>query len=806
MRTLLSKLQKLKGRSPHELYSRIAQRAYSLSERAALHFDARPDAPASIDARTFSRPFFAGIADVSRTVQALRTTLPGETADIVARAQRIEDGHIPLLGFGELHIGAEPDWQRDPFAGLTAPLRHWSTIPYLDPAVVGDHKVVWEISRHQYFVTLGQAWQISRDARWPTAFVRYLESWLDGNPPSVGMNWASSLEVSYRAISWLWAMQLMRDADAVSDALKSRVLTSLKAHGRHLERYLSTYFSPNTHLTGEALGLFYIGTQCPELPQAAAWCELGARILDESIDKQVLPDGVYFEQATQYHRYTIDIYLHYLLLARANNRAVPPAIVRALHRMFDVMLHVTRADGTFPLIGDDDGGRLVQLDARLPNDSRALLATGAVLLERYDLAWMGRGDDAALVWMLGAGAAAARDALVTTPPADTARTFVDGGIFVMRDGWAPTDGHAVIDCGPHGALSFGHSHADALAVDLSVGGRPLFVDAGTFTYVGPDRDAFRVTAAHNTIEIDGISTSTPGSAFRWKSVAHPTLASWTREPEFTCFAGQHDAYAGLPSPLIHRRTVLHPTAGLWIVGDDLSSAGQHDATLRWRGAAGLRVQPDLASSGMRTAVISDADGERAVLAMVGGRSGSLTVEQGWVSSQLGHKEPTSICVWRERAVGNARLASIVIDSSRYRVSAESTARFRQQVQGELGLVALHRPVEDRRTLTLVIVGGDGIMQFAGLELQAALTCLEVDKVSGRPVSLVSVGLTAASYHGSTLAPPTRAAAQWLVASELDRDDIQAWQCRAGVMSRGDASAAPLSTRSSRGSAHVPSTV
>jgi hypothetical protein len=40
---------------------------------------------------------------------------------------------------------------------------------------------------------------------------------------------------------------------------------SLYAQGRHIESYLSTYFSPNTHLTGEALGLYYLGTCLPEL-------------------------------------------------------------------------------------------------------------------------------------------------------------------------------------------------------------------------------------------------------------------------------------------------------------------------------------------------------------------------------------------------------------------------------------------------------------------------------------------------------------------------------------------------------------
>ena len=57
-----------------------------------------------------------------------------------------------------------------------------------------------------------------------------------------------------------------------------RLLKFLEVSARHVERYLSTYFSPNTHLTGEALGLLYIGTQFPELAGAriaAAAAEAG---------------------------------------------------------------------------------------------------------------------------------------------------------------------------------------------------------------------------------------------------------------------------------------------------------------------------------------------------------------------------------------------------------------------------------------------------------------------------------------------------------------------------------------------------
>lgn len=791
---LLKAVRMLRGRSSHELFTRASQEAYAWSERASLRLGNRLGGPTLSLANpslAFSQPFFEGITDAGKTVAALRVIASADIEQVMQRAAAIELGEIPLLGYGNVNIGQHPDWQRDPFAGLTAPMRHWKTIPYLNPEVVGDHKVVWEISRHQYFVTLGQAWQCSRDERWPRAFVRLIHSWLDANPPGVGMNWASSLEVSYRAISWIWALQLMRDSSVVDEQLKRRVMESLQAHAQHLERYLSTYFSPNTHLTGEALGLFYIGTQCPELVRAKHWTQLGADALEKALAFQVLPDGVYFEQATQYHRYTIDIYLHYLLLARLAGRAPALAVEQALNRLFDVLLHLTRGDGTIPLMGDDDGGRLVQLDDRLPHEVRALLATGAVVLQRSDLAWVGRNDDAALCWMLGANAPRIRDALVAKPPAQNAHAFVDGGLFTMRDGWEPNDSHIAIDAGPHGALSFGHSHADALSVELSIGGRPLFVDAGTFTYVGADRNTFRVTAAHNTVEIDATSTSRPDTAFRWATVAHATGSDWVNDDDFAYFAGHHDGYSALPSPLHHERGVLRAGAGLFVVLDSLTSAGAHDAVARWHCAPGVTVTSEQSGEGSNVVWLSQAGSERAILATFGEKGGRMHIERGWVSPQFARKTEANVLAWKQPLTGNSRLASVVMDMARWDIEMESTMQLRQQVHGAGAVLVLRAKDAPQPEHRLVMIGGTSPMHFQDLTITADIVCIQLDAATGKPFGMTAVGVLHAANNGITFVAATDEK-RWVHVSNSDRGAAGSWQVRSGktALVKAPAVAAP----------------
>ena len=56
----------------------------------------------------------------------------------------------------------------------------------------------------------------------------------------------------------------------------------------------------------------------------------------------------------------------------------------------------------------------------------------------------------------------------------------------------------------------GHGHADLLSVQLTGEGRERLIDPGTGSYMRrEDRDWFRGTAAHNTLEVDGRSQAIP---------------------------------------------------------------------------------------------------------------------------------------------------------------------------------------------------------------------------------------------------------------------------------------------------------
>ena len=643
--------------SAQEVASRLAQKTWALTERLSMWRE--PGAAAAQlgegDRRALG-PFFPGAVAASETARQCTRRDPAHVADILSRAERMLTGRLPVFGLGWIDVGEPPRWHREPLAGVTAPRRHWSTIPYLDVSAVGDHKILWEFNRHQHFVTLGQAWVLTGDDRFATLFASHVDSWIRENPVRVGVNWSSSLEVAYRAISWCWSLHLFSGSPALTPERRSGMYGVLRAHAVHLTRYLSTYFSPNTHLTGEALGLYYLGTVLPGFREAPSWRSFGADILNRQLPIQVHADGVYFEQATQYHRYTAEIYLHYWILAAASG-ATPEVEMRSrMTRLFDVLAALRRADGTMPLMGDDDGGRLIQLDGETPERIDGLLATAARVFERPD--WIMRADapQAMSVWMLGEERVASGDAEVVplSLHSQGSAAFTDGGVYVLRS--AEQRGHAVISCGPHGSLSCGHAHADALALVLHDGDGDIFVDAGTFTYMGPERNDFRGERGHNSLTLASSTDFLPAGPFSWTKKVDGHAISWAVANDASYFRGAcGDGGVGVT----RYRSAATPAPGLWIVEDSCDSTLPIQAELRWRLASDLTATVTEQWDGGGRIDLSRR-GRLVSTVVIISEGGALDLVPAWVSPQYGRRLPTELIRWRGELDCNRKVRSVVI--------------------------------------------------------------------------------------------------------------------------------------------------
>jgi uncharacterized heparinase superfamily protein len=743
------------------------------------------DAHRAIAAHLLARPPRFLVHASIREALAARITerRPGAVADAVRLADTIVRGEYELLGYSGLRFASAPedtiDWQLDPVSGRRSPRVFWADVPYLDPAC-GDHKVIWELNRHQHWLQLGRAAWLSGDRRFRTALVRELESWMAANPPLVGINWSSALEIAFRTLSWTWAAELFAD-DAGSDDTPWLVdlLLGLDRQLRHLERNLSWYFSPNTHLLGEALALYVCGQVWPELRRSPRWIALGRGILIQQTGTQVLPDGVHAERSPHYHRYALDFYLMALSVAGlCGDRALVDAVDPVARRMTAALGAFADARGHMPLIGDDDGGELAPVAGRAPYDAAATLAWADALLERR-----GPRPDApeAALWLTATTRLHAESrASVAIPPRSV--VLASSGYHISRLGRSVV----VFDAGAHGFLNGGHAHADALSVTITVGGVPLAVDPGTGTYTMDRvaRDRFRATAAHNTLVLDGRSQSEPAGPFKWRTQAAARSTHGVLNPEFDYFEGDTDAYA----PAVHERRVLALGDDRWIIADRVLGGGRHDAAVHWHLAPEWTAAPDEG----RTVRLRHSSGATAAIAV----------------------PDTTIQVFRDdEATGLGRVAPVygrILPSTTLRCSATRQAPFwivslidagdggAGQPRSEIVPVLCSDPrdavaVLTRRhagcSVTLLADGGRRESSTVELEVRqqlavttdARLLHADIDEI-GDLTHLVLVDATFARYEGPTGRTITAEETIGDVAIAFDRHG--GWSARASTQPRG----------------------
>jgi hypothetical protein len=605
----------------------MAELAFRLRQEIAnLRFLASPPS-----LRKFPSPAL-GLPDPAPVIERLRDTRFAR--EVIALADRVVEHRFLLFGM-EVSTGPDIAWRRDTLHGIETPPWYFRRIPYLDFTRAGDHKVIWELNRHQHLVILAQAYRFTGRGEYLREIVNQLESWFVQNPPARGINWASALEVAFRVFSWIWALHLT--GSALTPGFYRRFVTELYRHGCYLESNLSIYFSPNTHLLGEAVVLHALGALFPQFPRSGRWRRLGTQIVRRELQRQILPDGAYFEQSTYYHVYAFDLLLFHYLVARKPADFEP--VLAGMAAYLDAILGPDRNN---PQFGDDDGGRVFHPYGDRAAFGRATLAACSVALGRGDWSWAAADLWPIAAWWIGASA------LDTAPPAarETASIlFPDSGMAVLcRDQL-----HVLVDAGSFGPGSAGHSHSDTLSLVVRHGETEILVDAGTFTYVADRRrrDWFRGSSAHNTVRIDGLSQAEPAGPFRWISPPSTRIHGFERSPDRASVDAEC-RYQGL----LHRRRVVVCSPVLLIVVDDIE------------GAAGEHIVEQFWHPGQPVTKVSDhcyriGSGARITFAAGATVTSGVGEEHGWRSRVFGSIEPAPWLLASYRGALPVRLAAAI---------------------------------------------------------------------------------------------------------------------------------------------------
>lgn len=472
-------------------------------------------------------------------------------------------------------------WNADPRTGVAWPLVPWPSLATEGPKAVADPKWVWELGRLRHLVHLARAVQVGERADLAGAALDAgLAGWFAQVPPELGPHWYSNLEVALRACAF--DEIVARAGRALAPARRTAVAAVQWQAGRHLvaelPRSLSSHW--NNHVLGDALGLSLVGRSFPGARLAALWTRVGDALVRTWAARSIDDQGATVEDSIGYHRFVLD-----MLVVRIGLGDAPDAVRTGVARMGAALAALGAVVGPVPQIGDWDAGRVLQTTeadgdlAGVVHLAAAVGGSGAGEGIERDAGRAGdvdRGDESA--WYLPppepSRASVPVPTKVPTTSAAVAASETEGGVVMGRVARIAR-GDLVVTL--KGRLGASHEHADLTSVAVALADTWIVGDPGTAHYNEPlaERDAFRVSAAHAVVRVDGADQLVPGRQFRWQHRAE----GWFGPPavvgdHVVAWCG-HDAYRRLDVPVdVVRAVVVGPDRVL--VVDVLAPHGPGD--------------------------------------------------------------------------------------------------------------------------------------------------------------------------------------------------------------------------------------
>jgi len=373
-----------------------------------------------------------------------------------------------------------------------------------------------------------------------------IEQWIEANTDIAGTGW-EPYPTSLRIVNWIkWQKQ--------GNQLGEGARNSLSQQAQWLSTRLEHHILAN-HLFANAkalvfAGLFFEGTQ------ADRWLSKGVTLVNRELDEQILEDGAHFELSPMYHAIILEDVLDLLNLAYSANDVIDAALIVRWQSIAERMLSWQRS------MLHPDG------DIAFFNDASFGIARTATELEDYAAS------------------------LGISLPENTTKVSVST--------YSRPSGFGILHKGPFKVIADvadikpsyqpGHTHADSLSCEMSIGQDRVFVNSGTSTYVkGPLRDWQRSTAAHNTLNFDGRNSSDVWDGFRVASRAKIIDVKWFEENGAQVLQASHDGYRLMASRPLHTRqwrlTDLELEVTDWVTFGNDTPRSSKEVSEEWQGSS-----------------------------------------------------------------------------------------------------------------------------------------------------------------------------------------------------------------------------
>ena len=426
-----------------------------------------------------------------------------------------------------------------------------------------DQEYVWQFNRQRYWMTMGQAYQLTGDEKYASEYAYQLEDWINENPlteEKKATTWRI-LEAGFRGEYWTKAYNYFKESKFVTKELTEKLFDCLRVHADYIVSMHSPYRLISNWGVIENHGLFMISLTLPEDEKTLFYRNTAIDHLEKLCRMAVMPDGAQWEQSPMYHNEVLKDLLDVVLISKERGITLPQAILDTVYKMALCDLTWQKPNHREFMNGDSDDFDISQF-----------LCKAAIAYENPYFKFGAYDEvDYEIVWEVGLKGIEAYEALTAKMPEFTSKALEDSGNYYFRTNWSDKANLMHFHCGTIGA---GHGHSDKLHIDLVARGEDVLMDGGRYSYVyGPKRHEYKDPTMHNTIIVDNKFFTELKDSWECTKLSAPVKQQFVIKDNYEFVQGGHLGYMDLG--VYVNRKIVHIKPDIYIVVDECYGKGKH---------------------------------------------------------------------------------------------------------------------------------------------------------------------------------------------------------------------------------------
>lgn len=392
----------------------------------------------------------------------------------------------------------------DPTTKEKWPRKHYKEYWFHAGSAPGDVKFTWEYMKHNFLISLGKSYVLTKDEQYVITGKEFIEKWLAKTDDWIGVSWAGHVHICQRMINWLSWLDLCKDSYLLDSEFYAKVDNYISKQQALLEE---EYPNPrNNHKLVSLTTIVLCHLHFGKYDKAEPWLSK----LQEVVDQLIFTDGGFIEQSVSYHRLCVEALLLLGSSLKNHGHAIPKFILNAVERSLHYFDAIETPDGKLPIIGDN---------------------SNEIMIARPTDFW-----ETEYLYQLAASIGV-KVRSITSPDPDALFYLGEIQLFTQPSNITnqfefPRTGHYIIKkCKDYAFLRAGefgmympnsrgghpHSHCDQLGLVLYLGGIEVLTDPGTYRYNESDFERYimKDESSHSTFSVDDIHQGVYTSSFSY---------------------------------------------------------------------------------------------------------------------------------------------------------------------------------------------------------------------------------------------------------------------------------------------------